>query len=328
MLFTITFTSGHDVVLHGFPSVDVHCEGSQGRCSVTEPLNIHEPTALNFIDADKWNLATHFKLSSSSSNVSILPYGIFHRFTFIEQIVIKCSLKSIHKEDFENADKLEVLDMDDNEIEILSSHVFEHVNNLQEIYVSNNRLNSIENFAFNGLTQLLRIFLQNNSLTVIKANTFSNAKNIKSIELQNNLIEIIEDGAFNLQFLSDINLASNRLQTISDSAFVGVSLTDANLHELDVSSNKLSNADILKDLKRIPGLVTLKLEDNYFRELHEFDGLIERFPNLTSIWLTRNNFTCEILQTIVDSLEMQVISVQVRRDWFHENKEYKGVSCL
>lgn len=264
-------------------TINVHCSDAQPLgCYVAEPLNIHDSSVLNFVDADAWNNVIYFRIPSDS-NVTVIPGGIFQRFHKLAEIAISTGLTSIRSDNFKGATLLAVLDLQKNAIRVLPSNVFTEANQLHEIDLSKNGLAIIEDFALNGLSKLERIYLHNNSLSALKRNTFSGAQNLKVLQLENNRIETIEEDALNLPNLQHIFLGYNRIQILGEGLFAGT----PNLLQLSLVSNDLQ-AIGQSSIYNLIKLRTLDLNNNRIRDM-DLDAF-GRMPAITEISLSGSGF--------------------------------------
>lgn len=268
------------------PSIDVHCEECQPdrpSCCNRKPLDIHEPTTLNFLVDNTWNDINYFEIRSTS-NVSIIPSGIFQHFRDITIVRLSTGLKTISRNDFLDAQKLIILELQSNKLQKIPNNVFSAATNLKEIDLSKNQINDIEDNAFAGLNKLNRIYLHNNSLTILRRLTFAGADNLDFINLQSNQIETIEDDAFlNTPKLTLLSLSYNRIQTLSDNAFSGgrnlqlIHLASNGLQHigrafyhleklvgLDLSQNHIDDID-LAEFEKLAGLQELKIKDSGYQ---------------------------------------------------------------
>lgn len=198
------------------PVVDVHCQSDvMSGCSFVESLDIHEPTALNFVNADEWKNVDYIEIPADS-NITVLPSGIFQQFPRLTNLLMSFHLKSMTKDDFKYAGELLSLVIDDNDLQTLPANVFEYANKLQRILASSNQLTVIEDHAFNGLSLLDSLSLHNNSLTMLRRNTFTGAPSISYLRLERNRIEAIEDGALNMLELNYLDLSHNRIDSLAE----------------------------------------------------------------------------------------------------------------
>lgn len=264
-------------------ALDVHCHsGITNGCHVTEVLNIHEPTLLNFINADNWNDTTHFEFFTQS-NIIVMPSGLFARFPKLTRVRIQTGLKTIQKDDFKNSNALQALYLYDNELTIIPNNVFSAATELFCLNIAKNRLKTIEDYAFSGLNKLVYLGLANNSLSILKQNTFAGAVGLITINLNDNRIETIENGAFDLPKLRNLHLSGNLIQTIPENVFAGAhSLTTIHMSRnslihighsfekcpklayLDLNYNQINDID-LQSFANLPDLRVLLLKNAGFR---------------------------------------------------------------
>lgn len=304
-------------------------------------------------------------------------------------------MKSIATDDFKDANNLDQLFLQGNQLQALPANVFSNAQKLVEIDVSNNRLTTIEDYAFSG-SNLHFFHLKNNSLTVLKRNTFAGAPDTMSIALQDNCIESIENGTFDLPKLVFLFLQNNRIQSLSDDVFriasklvainidrnglkrIGKAFQNcnqlndlrlnynqiedidlvvfaklpklkslrlknsgfqwgngdqwpdipSNLPFLDISNNSLTGSDVLIRLRNFSSLSKLDITDNNFSELNGFGNIKEDFPQLYELSLSGNTFTCAELQSIVDGLQAQNVTVTKSVVIDGSSQNYEGVTCV
>lgn len=248
---------------------------------MTDPLDIHEPIVLNFVDGNEWITARFLRIPSTS-NITVLPSEIFQKFPHLQALEVSSGLKSITKTDFEIADELTRLDMYGNELQMLPTNVFEFTKNLETIILSKNQLTTIEAYAFNGLTKLDALYLNNNSLTELKRNTFAGAPDILFIDLHGNRIESIEDDAFVLPKLGYLYLSNNRIHFLSDNMFRGAH----KLLYIDFAENDLRH--IGKAFHDLDQLVFVDLSHNRINDLDLI--AFAKLPRLLSLGLNNSGF--------------------------------------
>lgn len=287
----------------GTLALDVHCDSYEmDDCFVKEILDIHEPTVLNFIDAEEWNDAKYFTIPSHSK-VSVMPSGIFTRFLKIKRLRASTGLKSIRKEDFSNANVLKKLELQDNKLEIIPREVFSEAVNLEKIDLRYNQITSIEDYAFIGLSDLEYIWLQHNNLTSLKRNTFAGAEDLETIGLNNNQISSIEDGTFVLPDLKSLYLWENSIHSLSDDLFVGA----PKLSHLSLSQNGLTH--IGQSLYKLNKLKTLLLDDNKVEDM-DFASFA-KMPKLKTLSLKNTGFSFEKLPDTPASLISSVTYLDI-----------------
>lgn len=125
------------------------------------------------------------------------------------------------KEFYENAESLQKIQLEYQNLTKIKSAAFTNATSLVEIDLDNNQILLIGEDAFFGLGNLTILSLAKNNLSAIRSNTFAGAVNLKRLHLNQNKIESIEDGAFNLPALETILLQNNRLDRLSSALFIG-----------------------------------------------------------------------------------------------------------
>lgn len=255
---------------------------SKRSCYIDEEINAEIGDTINFINIDKWQNISYFKVKTQR-NLTFIPASIFETFPKIHVIRLSVGVKALSKESFKNAGHLQMLELQKNSIDKVPAGVFSHAASLKEINLSNNQISEIEDNAFSELNDLVFIYLEKNHLTTLKRLTFAGAPNLKSLRLLDNEIESIEDGALNLPELTAIFLGSNKIKTLSDDIFSGTPKLQAielrlnnidrigrafdNLKQLvvlDLNSNKIADLNLQK-LGELPELFQLLLNDTGFK---------------------------------------------------------------
>jgi dynein assembly factor 1 len=115
------------------------------------------------------------------------------------------------------------------------------------------------------------LWLENNLISKIQ--NLDKLKSLKFLNLQNNNITKIE-GLDQLTELSSLNLGNNRISKVENLACC------IKLEDLNLSYNQLSDPNDLQKLNEVKSLTSLDLSHNY---IHEPDGLVEVFSELTNL---------------------------------------------
>uniref|UniRef100_A0A8C6M9L8 Vasorin n=1 Tax=Nothobranchius furzeri TaxID=105023 RepID=A0A8C6M9L8_NOTFU len=208
---------------------------------------------------------------------------------------------------FESLSELKNLDLSGNQIAHISKDSFSGMVQLERLYLQGNHIQSIHWEAFDGLEMLLELKLQRNQLVSLPYLRFPN---LLLLDLSHNNIPMLEPSDLHTPNLEALKLAHLGLVTL-DKDFI-TSLR--NLHELDLSGNKLNEVpqalkqDSLKgltklslaanpilelkveDLQKLDGLQDLDLSGINIQEFPE--GFFESAPKLISLTAAQNPFNC------------------------------------
>lgn len=176
------------------------------------------------------------------------------------------------KEFYENAEYLQKIQLEHQNLTKIKSAAFTNAISLVEIDLDNNQILLIGEDAFVGLANLTTLSLAKNNLIAIRSTTFSGAVNLQRLHLNQNKIASIEDGAFNLPALETILLQNNRLKRLSSGLFIGT----PQLKEAIFEENELVHiGDAFTHLKNLRILI---LDYNNIEDLN-----IQKFGQLPEL---------------------------------------------
>lgn len=198
------------------------------------------------------------------------------------------------KDFYENAENLQKIQLERQNLTKIKSTAFTNAINLVEIDLDNNQILLIGEDAFVGLVNLTILSLAKNNLSAIRTNTFAGAVNLKRLYLNHNKIESIDDGAFNLPALEAILLQYNYLKRLSSSLFIGT----PQLKEAIFEENELVHiGDAFTHLKNLRTLILdyNSIEDINLRKLAQLPELNHLSLRKSGIRLT-NNVTDEMIK--------------------------------
>ncbi|XP_028841867.1 vasorin b [Denticeps clupeoides] len=234
----------------------------------------------------------------------------------------------LKQEDFAGMDKLEMVDLSQNQLSELPDRVFQSMSSLRNLDLSGNKITHVSQHSFFGLVQLERLYLYSNQIQTIHPDAFSSLIHLLELKLQGNQLTslpalrmpklVLLDLSFNhlpppgpedlqMPSLESLKLAGMGLRTVNEELLGNL----VNLHELNLSSNQLTAFPQV--LHRARGLIRLSLAGNQLgplqakdlkplTELQELDisnlslqGLPEGFAdllNLRKLTLAENPFNC------------------------------------
>ncbi|CAF0909422.1 unnamed protein product [Brachionus calyciflorus] len=220
---------------------------------------------------------------SNHVNLTKIPKEMFHHFSHLKKLILKCSnLDNLRENNFSNLKHLEYLAIQESKIDRIEKFTFSNLKNLKCLFLSSNQLENLEPDMFIGLDHLEYLILNQNRLSCLKENTFSRLINLKGLELVENKLNLIEKnsfigleslellnlsnnraylkintGAFNsLNNLKILDLASNTIDNIQEGTFEAL----VNLQFLNVSNNVLKNLDFLSRLPKLEALICVGME--------------------------------------------------------------------
>ncbi|KAI6193751.1 hypothetical protein M3Y96_01052000 [Aphelenchoides besseyi] len=175
-----------------------------------------------------------------------------------------------------------------NKIRTINDQIF-HTSSSQKLEWLNLANNQIEEIGSNGFELLPRLFhlnLAGNKLQHINPQTFNLLPNLKYLNLERNEINVLRDYSFNqLPLLAFLSLAYNRLDRIDDTVFQNVSA----LEQLSLAHNQFTKFDLQFLNNRADKLAALDLSYNKLTRLeihnsrHSISFLNLRHNNLEFI---------------------------------------------
>ncbi|RDD40138.1 G-protein coupled receptor GRL101-like protein, partial [Trichoplax sp. H2] len=228
-------------------------------------------------------------------NNQIIPNT--QEFPKIRALYIKSNkLNQIHQRAFQNLQNLEILDLQNNNIRVLSfaenlrsleklimgknkiqqlkSQYFQNLTNLTELDVSCNQIRRLENHMFKSLTKLKSLKLSGNRIELIKTQAFNGLIALTNLQLEYNLIQSI-DGIFknHLQNLQTLNISNNKITSIGGSSFLSMSY----LEQLWLDNNQIPSLPT-NSFNGLSSLIIISLSENLIGNLS-----CESFTNLNQL---------------------------------------------
>ncbi|KAL1005740.1 hypothetical protein UPYG_G00063370 [Umbra pygmaea] len=243
--------------------------------------------------------------------------------------VFQNGIDTLAREDFTGLEELKMLDLSQNKLTEVPDGVFQPLTSLQNLDLSSNNITQISKDSFSGLVHLERLYLHGNRIESIQMEAFNGLVGLLELKLQNNQLTSLPTLRLPTLLLLDLsfnslpNLGPQVLQTPHleslNMAALGLTSLDSdlmasmgNLHDLDVSQNKLEGMP--EALKAIRGLIKLSLAANPIVELRNQDfqtmvglqkldlsglnlqgfphGFLQLFPKLSQLTVAENPFNC------------------------------------
>lgn len=233
---------------------------------------------------DLANLSIHMThLTLSVSNLTTIPDDTFDLFPNLQTLVVQADLRTLTKEQLNNATKLAVLNLGfNNALAKIESNLFEYVPTLEFIDFAYNQIAEIEVNAFAGLPNAKVLYLEANSIQTLSNHTFVGAPNLMLLDLSRNVIVDIEDEALHgLGQLKRLLLNQNRIARLQRSIFDGL----RSLERIDLSLNFIAEIED-RTFDGLDNLVFLELAFNRIVTLQ--DTLFDGAPNLISLFISAN----------------------------------------
>lgn len=245
--------------------------------------------------------------------------------------IFQNGISTLYQDDFKGLVELEMLDLSQNDLVEIPDGVFEMLSKLKNLDLSSNLITHISKDSFSGLVQLERLYLHANRIQSIHLEAFEGLEMLLELKLQGN--QLISLPTLNFPRLLLLDLSNNNIPTLGPSdlqtphlealKLASLGLTSLNedliaslrnLHDLDISLNKLHEVPQALKQDSLKGLIKLSLAANPLPELKVMDfqklvglqeldlsglnlqgfpeSFFETFPRLTQLTAAENPFNC------------------------------------
>ena len=179
--------------------------------------------------------------------ITSIDNGLFEMNTRLTTILLRSNcLSSINTEAFSHLENLQILNLGENRISVLSRH-FLRCPKLNKLYLDANKIEYVNSNAFFQLPNLTHLNLSTNRIRNLDSNVFCKSGLIRSLKLNGNMIEdsqmkflavlvelnvfhfrnnmitnIVHDNRiFNQNQLTDLDLSLNKISTVEENTFEG-----------------------------------------------------------------------------------------------------------
>ena len=185
---------------------------------------------------------------------------------------------------FQDLYSLQLLNLEENGIEVITEGAFSSLSNLHALTLSHNNLIRLESYHFTGLYVLNQLFLDSNHITTIHVRTFENCTNLHDLGLSGNGLTEVPEGIGQLRYLKTLDLGENNISRLINTSFEGLD----QLYGLRLIDNEIVN--ISRDaFSALPSLQVLNLACNKIQVVDQ--GAFGTNPTLRAIRLDGNLLT-------------------------------------
>lgn len=180
---------------------------------------------------------------------------------------------------------LEILDISFNHFVLLPGHGFGTLKRLKRLNINNNEVSMLSDYALSGLRYLQIVDLSSNKIVALPSELFKDqAQSIVEIYLQNNSISVLSPGLFsNLVQLQALDVSSNQLSSswINQNTFKGL----IRLVLLNLSKNKITKLES----EIFSNLFQLQILNLRYNKLESIDAdTFSLMSNLHTLLLSHN----------------------------------------
>lgn len=193
-----------------------------------------------------------------------------------------CRLVKIPSQSFSHLPKLNVLQLNENQVRHIEKDAFANLQYLHTLNLSSNDIVYLNSSIFRDLQNLSTLFLADNRVTKISSELFSSLSKLETLDLHRNRLmdfSSLVQSISNLKGLKILDLSFNRLTTLLHSASLPQSLSHFYL-----GNNMLTTLECRTDF--LSSVKVLDLSYNRHLSTQVFFGL-----NLSSLTYLRLHFT-------------------------------------
>uniref|UniRef100_A0A915IZG1 Uncharacterized protein n=1 Tax=Romanomermis culicivorax TaxID=13658 RepID=A0A915IZG1_ROMCU len=217
------------------------------------------------------------------SDISEIPDQV-KRLVHLEQLHLnRVGLKGLKNDDLDGLDRLQILDLNDNDIAYIPRRLFEKSKNLRVINLGSNWVNETSLRAFsNRLSRLTILDLSDNNISALTPKSFEKQTHLETLILSQNFLRRISRNTFlSLNHLQHVFLDKNLIQGANAIPFA----LPSSIRTLDLGKNFIANfPDFSK--ANLPNLTLLSLNDNELTTIPT--GRLDKLYNLATLYLGAN----------------------------------------
>lgn len=226
------------------------------------------------------------------------------------------------------------LNLSGNDLTRLSHSTFSGASSLKILDLSSNKISFIDPAAFSSLTSLINLNLSHNKLS---NQSFSHDDSIMSIDWTIESLQVLDLSYNKIMYYDSLpqqsfsglkSLESLYLQHNHIAIDYGAFSSNRNLRTLDFSynSNPYFDFNILLSVRK---LERIYLNGNGIWHSIDLSDIRSSFPELSSIGISGNAFSCDILASIVRKLDKARIEIAVDdEDFVKDARNIRGVKCI
>lgn len=282
------------------------------------------------IGAEKISIEKYHQLqfltffNASHNQLTSFPSNLFKAVKNLVSLDISHNeIRHIVPSDFEGATNVKMLNISHNHLLEIPSNLFKDAKGLLVVDFSANAIDQVWTADFIHTNDMISLDLSNNRLKSIEDHLFDSMPKLKYLNLSYNPIGDLKIDT--LAYLTDLEHLDFRQTNISNIVF-GTFSFQPKLISLDLSDNKLKRLDFDLFLPVLQHLKSLRLAGNQLQNLNGFINTL--FPQLTSLDIKNNKFTCQYLISFMKSIDWNNLDIPVDPNAVDRQKiSIRGINC-
>ncbi|CAH0560154.1 unnamed protein product [Brassicogethes aeneus] len=223
------------------------------------------------------------ELNISNNAIVDLPRYVFSNLNLSKLCLAHNNLIALPFQVFKPMQHMHMLDLSYNHLATILDHFFMLNKYIEVLLLNDNRINKLTSNALADLTELQRLDLSNNKLNVIAKGLFDRLNNLKYLNLANNPIDNMASGTFRgLNNLRQLDISGNKVTHLT----FGLLHFSPNLIHLTIDNTSLESIRN-SELLGVSGLKTLRIRNNrYLKEIEAY--VLSDTPLLTELDISGN----------------------------------------
>lgn len=254
-----------------------------------EELNL-EGNCIDFLPGSIGSIgfANLVRLELSNNNLKCLPNNMGEKLEKLEYLDLSNNDLQLLTSDFKNLVNLKILELGNNNLKKLPSNFCADLTKLEFLGLEHNSLEELpHNFGGIGITSLKKLKLHNNSIKMLPDDFGKTFMNLETLVLGYNNLETLPGSFRSFQCLKVLDLGANLFKTVPRILLSSKNICNIcnTLEALDLSNNQISKIPFI--ISNLTNIIALFLNGN---QLALLPDTFNKLSKLKLLNLTDNRF--------------------------------------